>query len=78
MSRPYSAYVPTGEPKAIVSGSVYLVNLSTNTYEWLMPFSVDKSAEGAWDEPPKFPGLTNAYFQVLEMVADRIQSPLAN
>jgi len=28
---------------------------------------MQEGADGAWDEPPNFPGLTNAYFQALEL-----------
>lgn len=78
INRTYAQYFPTGEPKASVSGSAALINLSNNTYEWFMPFTVEKSADGKWDEPPKFPGLTNAYFQALEMTADKIIQPIVN
>lgn len=75
--RTYSAYVPTSDPKATVSGQSYLVDLKTNTYDWFQPITVSKSAAGAWDEPPKFPGLTNAYFQAVETSRDSILKPLA-
>jgi hypothetical protein len=29
-----------------------------------------KSAESTWDEAPTFPGLTNAYYQALELAKD--------
>ncbi|KPF68805.1 hypothetical protein IP84_09005 [beta proteobacterium AAP99] len=75
--RTYSAYVPTSEPKAMVRGSGFLVNLSNNTYEWFLPLNVLRAAEGKWDEPPKFPGLTNAYFQAIELGKDELQKPFA-
>jgi hypothetical protein len=37
---------------------------------------IQKSADGAWDEPPQYPGLTNAYFQIVEMIKDRVKEPL--
>jgi hypothetical protein len=55
-----------------------MVNLSNNEYELYVPLLVQKSADGAWDEAPKFPGLTNAYYQVLELSKDAILSPFAN
>lgn len=76
--RNYSAYVPTSDPKAIFSGSSYIVNLSNNTYEWYEPIEISKGAAGNWDEPPKFPGLTNAYFQSVEIAKDRILKPFGN
>jgi len=76
MERVYSGYIPTGEPKSIVAGSAYMVNLSNNTYEWYHPVRVMRAADGKWDEPPKFPGLTNAYFQALELGKDEFLRPL--
>jgi hypothetical protein len=74
--RMYSAYFPTSDPKGLVRGTGYLVNLSTNTYEWYLPVYVAKSADGKWDEPTTFPGLTNAYYQALEMGKDAFLQPL--
>lgn len=76
--RTYSSYIPTSDPKAWLRGRGYLVNLSNNTYEWYMPVEIVKSAGGQWDEPPKFPGLTNAYFQTLEIGKDTFLKPFNN
>ena len=78
VERNYAAYIPTGDPKAKVAGQAYIVNLNDNALEWFMPIDVVKSSDAKWDEPPKFPGLTNAYFQVLELAKDSIVTPLAN
>ncbi len=78
MWRTYNAYFPTSDPRAVVLGLGYIVNLSNNTYEWYSPVTVYKSAEGNWDEPPKFPGLTNAYFQAIELGNDAFLRPLGN
>lgn len=75
--RNYSAYVPTSDPKAVLNGVGYMVNLSNNTYEWYLPVNIVKSADGAWDEPPKYPGLTNAYFQALELGKDSFLKPFS-
>ncbi len=75
MLRTYSAYIPTSDPKGVLEGTGYIVNLSSNTYEWYMPVNVVKSTDNKWDEPPKFPGLTNAYFQALEIGKDRFLKP---
>jgi hypothetical protein len=74
--RPYASYIPTSDPKGVLRGTGYLINLSNNTYEWYRPVSIIKSAEGKWDEPTKFPGLTNAYFQALELGKDQFIKPL--
>lgn len=75
--RSYSAYVPTDVPKAVLYGNVQLVELSTHALEWFLPLAVSRAAEGAWDEPPKFPGLSNAYYQVLETGMDMVKKPLS-
>jgi len=75
MQRMYSAYVPTSDPRALVRGTGYMVDLNANTYEWYLPFNVLKPADGRWDEPPKFPGLTNAYFQAVEASKDELLRP---
>lgn len=77
MERRYSAYIPTGAPVAVLTGAGYLVNLSNNTYEWYQPLNIVRSGDGNWDEPPKFPGLTNAYYQVIETGKDELVKPFA-
>lgn len=77
-TRNYSSYFPVGEPKASVYGAGYVVNLASNAYEWYTPLNVIKASDTQWDEPPKYPGLTNAYFQVLELTKDQLIKPLAN
>jgi hypothetical protein len=76
MLRTYSSYIPTSDPKALLQGNAFLVNLANNTYEWYLPINIMKSSDEKWDEPPKFPGLTNAYFQALEIGKDKIMKPL--
>jgi hypothetical protein len=78
IERTYSAYVPTSDPKGVFRGTGYLVNLSSGTYEWYLPVDVLRSSDGAWDEPPKYPGLTNAYFQALEDGKDRFVQAFVN
>jgi hypothetical protein len=74
--RTYSSYFPTSDPKATIQGAGYMVDLNTNAYEWYLPVQFLESAEGAWDEAPKFPGLTNAYFQTVEKAKDAFLAPL--
>jgi len=73
--RTYSAYIPTSDPKAVLRGTGYIVNLSNNALDWYLPVNILKSAEQSWDEPPKFPGLTNAYFQAIEIGKDTFKQP---
>lgn len=75
--RTYSAYIPTSDPKGRLQGTGYIVNLKNNAYEWYLPVAVTKSAGEKWDEPPRFPGLTNAYYQALEIGRDSFLQPFA-
>lgn len=77
VERNFASYIPNGDPKARVSGVSYMVNLSNNSLDWYLPVNALKASDGQWDEPPKFPGLTNAYFQTLEMASDQILAPFA-
>lgn len=74
VARSYSAYVPTDVPRAVLNGTASLIDLSTHSLEWYVPLNLSRAAEGAWDEP-KFPGLTNAYYQVLETGMDTVKKP---
>lgn len=74
--RNYSSYVPTGNPNALFTANGYLINLANNTYEWYLPVNLVKGSDGNWDEPPKFPGLTNAYYQSIEIGKDTLLKPL--
>jgi hypothetical protein len=75
--RTYAAYVPTSDAKATLSGFAFMVDLKTNGLEWYDHLTITRSAEGAWDEGPSFPGLTNAYFQTIEQAKDRMKGPFA-
>lgn len=73
--RTYAAYVPTGDPKAMLRGTAFMVDLKSNAYEWYQPLNVLRSSDGAWDEPAKYPGLTNAYYQAIELGKDEVLKP---
>lgn len=73
--RSYSGYVPTDQPKAVLNGNASIVDLSSHTLEWFLPIGLSRPADGAWDEPPKFPGLSNAYYQLLESGMDMVKKP---
>lgn len=75
IQRDYQAYIPVGSPRAVLKGEGYMVNLNDNTYEWYEAIDVARHAEGSWDEPPSFPGLSNAYFQMLEAGQDAYLAP---
>lgn len=73
-TRPYSAYFPAGAPRAFLKGQAFLVNLDTHRFDWYLPLNVERFAD-TWDESPKYPGLTNAYFQVVETALDNARQP---
>jgi hypothetical protein len=73
--RNYSAYFSTGDPAAQLTGTVSVINLSTNAYDFYAQIDQFKGAEGKWDEPPDFPALTNAYYAVVESGRDAVQQP---
>lgn len=77
MWRPYSAYFPTSAPKAAVTGAGVMVNLTDNSYDWFEPIAIYRTADGAWDESPNFPGLTNSYYQAIETAKDTLKKPFA-
>ncbi|MDG1310448.1 MAG: hypothetical protein P8P26_00120 [Porticoccaceae bacterium] len=76
MTRPYASYILTGAAQAAVAGCVAMVDLKTNKYNWYLPIDLYLSVDGEWDESKDFPGLTNAYYQVLESLRDMVLSPL--
>jgi hypothetical protein len=77
VERTYASYIPTSEPKAFVTGTAYMVNLANNQYEWFAPFDIRRASDGKWDEPPSFPGLTNALVQAIESARTFILKPFA-
>lgn len=72
--RPYSAYVPTGDPTGTVMGVVYTIDLATNKYDLYETIDIKINTHGNWDEPPSFPGVSNAYYQAIESAKDKIVS----
>jgi hypothetical protein len=73
--RNYASYISRGDPTAELEGTISVVDLSTNKYDFYGQINQSKGAEGAWDEPPNFPGLTNAYYAVIESGKDAAQQP---
>lgn len=76
MHRTYANYFPTSDPKGFFEASAFLVNLSTNTYEWYKPINIIESVNDEWKEPPNFPALTNAYYRAIAKGKDEIFSLL--
>jgi hypothetical protein len=73
--RNYANYFPSGDPRAVVRGRGYIVDLTTNALDWFAPIDVARSADTKWDEAPNFPGLTNAYYQAIEEGRDTFKQP---
>ena len=75
VSRSYSSYIPTGAPQASISGQYYMIDLATNSYSLYSPLNVMRAVDGEWDQAPKFPGVTNAFYQAEEEAVDHIIKP---
>ena len=73
--RNYSAYFARGEPTATLEGTIFMLDLSTNKYDFYQQINQSKGAEGAWDEPADFPALTNAFYAVVESGKDAALQP---
>lgn len=76
VNRNYNSYIPTGDPQGMVTGAAYIVNLDDHAYDWYRAVRQLRSATGNWDEPPDYPGLSNAYFQAIEGTRDVLRKPL--
>ncbi len=74
--RDYSSYVPASEPYAIVKGVGYIIDLSTNIYEWYLPIMQRHSPGQDWKDPPQFPRVINAYYQAIESTKDEVLSSI--
>lgn len=64
--RSFSNYIPNGDPQGYVSGIVYAVDLSNNSYLHYQPIRKTVQPSGEWDEPSDFPTVTTAYYQAIE------------
>lgn len=76
VTRGYSSYVPTGAPQAAITADVYMIDTKTNDFTLFDPISIIRGAEGEWDKPPKFPGITNAFYQAEEAAFDQLVNTL--
>lgn len=57
---------------AVLRGLMYIVNLNDNSYEFYEVINETKVAGEEWDEPPNYPGITNAYYTVVELGKNNI------
>lgn len=76
VSRTYSSYVPTSAPQAAINADVYMIDTKTNEYTLFDPINILRGAEGDWDKPPTFPGITNAFYQAEEAAVDQLADTL--
>lgn len=77
VTRPYASYIATAAPSAAVQGMAFVVDPSDNSYSWYHPIANFLEAEGEWKEPPDYPGITNAFYQVVEQTRDDVLTPLS-
>lgn len=76
LARPYHAFMPLGDPRAIFEVRGQLVDLHSNKLIWYADISRSGYSSGEWDEPPVFPGLTNAFYVALEGVKEDVMEHL--
>lgn len=72
VKRPYSAYVPTGNPVGSIRGLIYVVDVSSNEYIQYTPVDISIPVQGQWKEPPNYPGVTTAYYEAIEALRDLV------
>jgi hypothetical protein len=65
-ARPYEGFIPMDSPRAVFDIRGQLIDLRSNRLLWFAGIHKANSPDGAWDEPPSFPGLTNSYYITLE------------
>jgi len=76
LARPYYGFVPTGDPRAVFELHGELIDLGTNQLIWYTDVSEENYASGAWDEPPKYPGLTDRFYASLEKAKQDVMNHL--
>ncbi|MCU7842227.1 MAG: hypothetical protein KZQ93_00145 [Candidatus Thiodiazotropha sp. (ex Monitilora ramsayi)] len=74
LARPYAGFVPMGDPRAIFEIEGELVDLNNNQLIWYQTITRANFSTGNWDEPPTFPGLTNAFYASLEAVKQEVMT----
>jgi len=83
VARPYHGFIPTGNPRAVFELKVEMVDLATNGLLWYSNIDTANHSTGNWDEPPAYPGLTNAFYASMATAKQTIineleASPAAN
>lgn len=72
--RSYNAYIATSDPLGAVLGKVFTIDLNTNQYLQYAEINQKVAVNGAWDEPPSFPGVTTAYYEAIEKTKETIKT----
>lgn len=70
--RSFSGYIPNGDPQGYVRGLLSTIDLKTNAYIQYLVIDEKVQPDGEWDEPPTFPNVTNAYYQAIENVKQKL------
>ena len=76
VARPYKGFIPLADPKAILEASGELIDMSSNQLLWSSPIMESTAANGQWDEPPNYPGLTNSFYVSLAAAKQQIISEI--
>jgi hypothetical protein len=74
LARPYASIMPMADPRAIFEIEGELVDLSNNQLLWYSTISHANFSTGDWDEPPTYPGLTNAFYTTLEAAKQEVMT----
>ncbi|WP_346838224.1 hypothetical protein [Microbulbifer sp. SAOS-129_SWC] len=77
LARPYYGFVPTDAPRAVFDVHGELIDLSSNQLLWYANMPHAAYADGEWDEKPKFPGLTNSFYVVMNQARQDVIGALA-
>lgn len=59
-ARDYYAFIPTSAPQAYCVMSGELINTQSNQVLWRYKTTITQPVQGAWDEAPNYPNLSNA------------------
>lgn len=70
--RMYNGVIPKGDPYATFGVLTSIVNLNNNQLSMNQRTYLTRKAEGAWDEPPNYPGLTNSFFITMEQAKEGV------
>ncbi len=76
VARNYAAYVPTGDPFGVMSGSVALIDVANNKFEMRMVINSTYTTGGNWNDPPSYPSVTNSFYAAIEQGKEMVLSAL--